>query len=96
MKTYIDAQELKRALSIFNDTENGDEHFLFGIETARDIIDNLVETKKTPKAIWIRRDNDSITAKCSICDKPSFNVNGGFEYCPRCGVKMEGTVVRKK
>lgn len=34
----IDADYLQKALSVFCDYEHGNKHFLFGIETAREII----------------------------------------------------------
>lgn len=35
----IDADEIMKALSIFNDTTNGNSHFLNGIETAKEVIE---------------------------------------------------------
>lgn len=37
---YISKDYLLKALSVFNDRVNGDEHFLYGIETAKEIIEN--------------------------------------------------------
>ena len=37
---YISKDYLLQALSVFSDYENGDEHFLNGIETAKEIIEN--------------------------------------------------------
>lgn len=36
----IDADEIMKALSIFNDIENGNSHFLNGIETAKELIES--------------------------------------------------------
>lgn len=36
----IDADEIMKALSIFNDTENGNSHFLNGIKTAKELIED--------------------------------------------------------
>lgn len=36
----IDADEIMKALSIFNDTTNGNSHFLNGIETAKELIED--------------------------------------------------------
>lgn len=36
----IDADEIMKALSIFNDSENGNRHFLYGIRTAKELIDD--------------------------------------------------------
>jgi hypothetical protein len=35
----IDADEIMKALSIFNDTTNGNSHFLNGIKTAKELIE---------------------------------------------------------
>ena len=35
----IDADEIMKALSIFNDSENGNRHFLYGIRTAKELIE---------------------------------------------------------
>lgn len=40
MSRLIDADELLKALNSFNDKENGNEHFLCGIETAKELIEN--------------------------------------------------------
>lgn len=40
MTRLIDADEIMKALSIFNDTTNGNSHFLNGIETAKELIDD--------------------------------------------------------
>lgn len=40
MARYIDADALIEALSIFNDREHGNKHFIFGIETAKEIVEN--------------------------------------------------------
>ena len=40
-KKYIDRGMLLKALNVFRDTENGNQHFLNGIESAREIIKNM-------------------------------------------------------
>lgn len=35
--------EALKALSIFNDREHGNEHFIYGIETAKEILEQLKE-----------------------------------------------------
>ena len=50
----IDADEIMKALSIFNDIENGNSHFLNGIETAKELIEDapiMAEIDETEKAI---------------------------------------------
>lgn len=43
MSRYVDLDKLLNALSIFNDTENGDEHFINGIDTAIEVAEGMVE-----------------------------------------------------
>ena len=40
MSRLIDADKLLKALNSFNDKENGNEHFLCGIETAKELVEN--------------------------------------------------------
>ena len=40
MSRYIDADKLISALKIFNDEKNGNKHFLNGIRTAIEIVEN--------------------------------------------------------
>lgn len=40
MAEYIDRSHLLKALSVFNDLVNGNEHFLNGIKTAKEIIES--------------------------------------------------------
>lgn len=44
MADYIERETVLNALSVFNDRIHGNEHFLNGIETAKEIVD------KTPSA----------------------------------------------
>lgn len=38
--------EALKALSIFNDREHGNEHFIYGIETAKEILEQLKEREQ--------------------------------------------------
>lgn len=43
-KAKVEAiDEALKALSIFNDREHGNEHFIYGIETAKEILEQLKE-----------------------------------------------------
>lgn len=50
----IDANEIVDKLNVFNDHKNADEHFLNGIETAREII----ESAPTVEAVAVVRCKD--------------------------------------
>lgn len=44
----IDAENVLKALGIFNDREHGDPHFLNGIETAREIVEQAPTVDAAP------------------------------------------------
>ena len=62
----IDGDEIMKALSIFNDTTNGNSHFINGIETAKELIEDAptVDPIKWFKAwigeIMLNTDNEPI------------------------------------
>lgn len=84
----IDAGKVLAALAIFNDRENGNPHFLNGIETAREIIQNEVEAQ--------RKRNSRKTLPC-ICGckrkehwiSPDKEKREGLK-CMKCGFEMWG------
>lgn len=40
---------------------------------------------------WIRKQSTTIeTAKCSVCGKAFQAYYSDYQYCPRCGAKMDG------
>lgn len=43
MSRYIDLDKLLDAMCIFSDTENGDAHFMNGINTAIEVAESMVE-----------------------------------------------------
>ena len=47
----IDADYILSALNVFSDREHGNEHFLFGIETAQEIVKDAPTIE--PKSQWI-------------------------------------------
>ena len=47
----IDADYILSALDVFSDKEHGNEHFLFGIETAREIVKDAPAIEPQPQ--WI-------------------------------------------
>lgn len=49
----IDADNVLKALGIFNDREHGDPHFLNGIETAREIVEQAPTVDAEPVRQWI-------------------------------------------
>ena len=94
----VDADALKEALSIFND---GDPHFLNGIKTAREIIDNAptIDAEPVRHGTWMTCEDNwgDIHYQCSECgcewslDDGTPEENG-MRYCPSCGAKMGDSI----
>ena len=90
MADYIERETVLNALSVFNDRIHGNEHFLNGIETAKEIVDKTLSADVAPvvHGKW----EDSIAKygilihKCSVCNKYS---HMAYNYCPNCGAKMD-------
>ena len=89
MADYIERETVLNALSVFNDRIHGNEHFLNGIETAKEIVDKTLPADVAPVAHghWIICDRKRYLISCSNCNW--INVHGKFDYCPICGAKMD-------
>lgn len=95
----IDADYVISALSIFNDRENGNEHFLYGIETAKEIVENAPTVSDKPK----RESKAMLPCKCGCKLREHWYGNKkGYEctlVCKRCGFEIYGKnetdVIRK-
>mgnify|MGYP003532509284 CR=1 FL=1 len=51
MGRMIDADALMEKLNVFNDKVNGNEHFINGIETAKELLDDMPSAYDTEKVI---------------------------------------------
>lgn len=51
--SYVNKEELLEALNVFNDYEHGNKHFLFGIETAKELIEQAV-TYELPNSAFYK------------------------------------------
>lgn len=95
MSHLKDTDAIMAALNIFNDKENGNAHFLNGIETAKEIIRDAPTIEAEPvrhghieiKAIspW-----DGEDCYCSECEHGSLLPD--YKWCPYCGARMENEV----
>ena len=92
----IDAEKLMEDFPIrihSYDKEHGDLHFVLGIESVMEYInDNMPTIEPVKHGEWIscRKPNrlwDIIVFKCSICGCENYNDS---LYCPSCGSKMDG------
>ena len=73
------------------DRENGNEHFINGIETVLEYAENLPAADVAP-VVHGRWGNNGIPGSmlcgCSVC---GFTCGASsFFYCPNCGSKMDG------
>lgn len=91
MAEYIERDYVLKLLGVFNDRVHGDYHFMNGIETAKEIVEDAPSTDVQPvkHGWWV----DDI--QCSNCgwymedDVTISPMMVFFDYCPNCGAKME-------
>lgn len=71
------------------DKENGNEHFIYGIESVLEYARNLprVDAEPVRHGRWIRQDDTFTRYMCSECE--SKNHAGHENFCPNCGAKMD-------
>ena len=98
MPRYIDADAVLDILRIFDrqhaDLENGSEDFVYGVETAIEVIEDAptVEVVERKKGSW--EYVDDVDYRCSVCHKYAYGcigevMSGQYKYCPYCGAEME-------
>ena len=88
MAEYIDREYLLSALNIFCDKENGNSHFINGIETAKEIIENAPtsDVALIKHGKWVSDGYGNIF--CSVCGrKPILSVK--TKFCPNCGAILD-------
>lgn len=86
------------------DRENGNEHFINGIETVLEYAENLPAADVAPvvHGLWEREPSSSwrwtpsgavavtrTTYRCGLCGRGTAVKSN---YCPNCGAKMDGGV----
>ena len=93
MAEYIERDYVLKLLGVFNDRVHGDYHFMNGIETAKEIVEDAPSADVQPvkhcsnlNVAW------SPLFECSICHWKSWdtydNDTSGYNYCPNCGAKL--------
>ena len=97
----IDADNTIHALEIFADIEHGNHHFMYGIESAKEIVTECETIDAVPV---VRGEWTSLTecsnegVYCSVCHKKVWKADYAIctktnkirsNYCPNCGAKME-------
>ena len=90
---YIDRDYVLKLLGVFNDRVHGDYHFMNGIETAKEIVEDAPSADVTPvvHGKWINTRpiveyKGFCQVKCSICE----SIEPYGNYCPNCGARMDG------
>lgn len=76
------------------DRENGNEHFINGIESVLEYAENLPAADVAPvvHGRWDSMDGYKTRMVCSMCgwDVPEYGKF--YSYCPNCGAKMNGGI----
>ena len=79
------------------DKERANEHFIFGIESVLEYVENLPAADVAPvvHGWWEMRPTGMATdtgpeykAYCTVCNEPNKQYQPPF--CPHCGAKMDG------
>ena len=109
MTEYIDRTAIREFPIRRNhyDKEHGDEHFINGIETVMEYIDEIPAADVAPvvHGKWLNdfcgkgRFSKRIV-QCSLCrnflDLDGVNAGrGDANFCPNCGAKMDGEICTK-
>lgn len=90
----IDADELKK-VGLFNgkwDRENGNEHFMYGVECVIDFINNLptIEAEPVKHGKWEEMRNAYGELEGWIHAECGREVKCMENFCPNCGARMDG------
>lgn len=94
MSDYIDKSYLIKAFSTFRDTKNGNIHFLYGIRSAVEIVENAPTTDVVPVVYGEWMENENFNDGFWTCSACGFVSEAGaapylYRYCPHCGAKMQ-------
>ena len=90
MSEYIDRDYVLKLLGVFNDRVHGDYHFLNGIETAKEIVEDAPSADVAPvvHGRWIFHDDKPLgfNTECSVCHAEG--MLDGY-YCQKKKKKMD-------
>ena len=99
MSEYVERDYVLKLLGVFNDRVHGDYHFMNGIETAKEIVEDApsadVQPVKYGKWVFYKPPDDWIKMHLSpksfyVCDICGHIVDDISNYCPGCGAVMDG------
>lgn len=75
------------------DKEHGNEHFIYGIETVLEYVENLPAADVAP-VVHGRWMESGPLLECQSCGEIYSRLGGNagklWNYCPNCGAKMDG------
>ena len=73
------------------DKEHANEHFIFGIESVLEYVENLPAADVAPvvRGRWVLANKAYDKYKCSNCGALDYIIIGQ-KYCRYCGAKMDG------
>lgn len=86
------------------DKKHANEHFIFGIESVLEYVENLPAADVAPvvHGRWIEQEDPMLDVyyTCSACKEDFYIETTGYTekdlflytYCPNCGAKMDGGV----
>lgn len=84
------------------DKERANEHFIFGIESVLEYVENLPAADVAPvvHGRWIEQEDPMLDVyyTCSVCKEDFYIETTGYTekdmflytYCPNCGARMDG------
>ena len=76
------------------DKEHANEHFIFGIESVLEYVENLPAADVAPvvHGRWIEQEKYTFGTMydCSICGNRILDNGHSWNYCPNCGAMMDG------
>lgn len=78
MARLIDADLLMEKLNVFNDRVHGNEHFLYGIETAKELLEDMPTT--TEAEIRAMALDEVIKAISNLLSGDTKHLEGGAYY----------------
>jgi len=90
MAEYIERDHVLQLLGVFNDRVHGDYHFMNGIETAKEIVENApsVDVALVEHSKW-KFDPLGGDWECLVCGYHSMEHGN---YCTHCGARMDSNI----
>lgn len=77
------------------DKNNANEHFIFGIESVIEYVENLpaADVAEVRRGRWADPEDDGgyTSWYCSLCNHPVGTIGGypNWKHCPNCGARMD-------